>query len=282
MIAAVMLTGPPVSLARARHDVRGDHDRVQRHGGPHAAARRPALPRAELQPAGRQRFPRGNRAAGGDRPGAAELHRVVARPDAVHAARAVPDLHVGRRCTAYSSPSRPCATAATSSAPTSRTAAAPAIRHRSSPRPGTALLLVAHIVPIVLLSKQIAIPIDYGVRVLGAPEALVGFLVAALILVARVASRGARGARQPAAALDQPAARLGAREHQPDHPGGAGDRPADRAHGGARPGRRWTSILLVLTLCHQHAHLRQRPHQRAAWRGAPAALLRLPVLIFER
>ena len=43
-------------------------------------------------------------------------------------------------------------------------------------------LLVAHIVPIVLLSKQIAVPIDYGVRVFGAPEAIVGFLVAALIL----------------------------------------------------------------------------------------------------
>jgi len=43
-------------------------------------------------------------------------------------------------------------------------------------------LLVAHIVPIVLLSKQIAVPIDYGVRVFGAPEAVVGFLVAALIL----------------------------------------------------------------------------------------------------
>jgi Ca2+:H+ antiporter len=43
-------------------------------------------------------------------------------------------------------------------------------------------LLIAHIVPIVLLSKQIAMPIDYGVRVFGAPEAIVGFLVAALIL----------------------------------------------------------------------------------------------------
>ena len=43
-------------------------------------------------------------------------------------------------------------------------------------------LLVAHIVPIILLSKQIAVPIDYGVRVFGAAEAVVGFLVAALIL----------------------------------------------------------------------------------------------------
>jgi Ca2+:H+ antiporter len=45
---------------------------------------------------------------------------------------------------------------------------------------GTLLLL--YIVPIVLLSKKIAVPIDYGVSVLGAPEALVGLLVAILIL----------------------------------------------------------------------------------------------------
>jgi len=43
-------------------------------------------------------------------------------------------------------------------------------------------LLLLYIVPIVLLSKKIAVPIDFGVRVLGAPEALVGFLVAALIM----------------------------------------------------------------------------------------------------
>ncbi len=43
-------------------------------------------------------------------------------------------------------------------------------------------LLLLYIVPIVLLSKSIAVPIDFGVQVLGAPAALVGFLVAALIL----------------------------------------------------------------------------------------------------
>jgi Ca2+:H+ antiporter len=43
-------------------------------------------------------------------------------------------------------------------------------------------LLLAYIVPIVLLSKKIAVPIDHAVSVLGAPAALVGFLVAALIL----------------------------------------------------------------------------------------------------
>jgi Ca2+:H+ antiporter len=43
-------------------------------------------------------------------------------------------------------------------------------------------LLVLYIVPIIVLSKTIALPIDYGISVAGAPAALVGFLVAALIL----------------------------------------------------------------------------------------------------
>ena len=43
-------------------------------------------------------------------------------------------------------------------------------------------LLVLYIVPIILLSKSIAGPLNYGVTVAGAPAALVGFVVAALIL----------------------------------------------------------------------------------------------------
>lgn len=43
-------------------------------------------------------------------------------------------------------------------------------------------LLVAYAIPIVLLAKQIAVPIDFGIRVLGAPPALGGLLVAVLIL----------------------------------------------------------------------------------------------------
>jgi Ca2+:H+ antiporter len=43
-------------------------------------------------------------------------------------------------------------------------------------------LLVAHIVPIVLLSKQIALPIEFGVNLFNAREAVVGFLVAVLVL----------------------------------------------------------------------------------------------------
>ena len=35
---------------------------------------------------------------------------------------------------------------------------------------------------LVLLSKQIAVPIDFTIRVLGAPVALAGFLVAVLVL----------------------------------------------------------------------------------------------------
>jgi Ca2+:H+ antiporter len=44
------------------------------------------------------------------------------------------------------------------------------------------VLLLAYIAPIVLLSKKIALPIDHAISVLGAPAALAGFLVAALIL----------------------------------------------------------------------------------------------------
>lgn len=48
--------------------------------------------------------------------------------------------------------------------------------------PWHGVLLLAHIVPIVLLSKQIAVPIDFGVRRFDAPEAVVGLLVAVLVL----------------------------------------------------------------------------------------------------
>lgn len=44
------------------------------------------------------------------------------------------------------------------------------------------LFLLGYGVPVVLLAKQIAMPIDYGIRVLGAPSALGGLLVAVLIL----------------------------------------------------------------------------------------------------
>ena len=44
------------------------------------------------------------------------------------------------------------------------------------------IFLIAYILPLVLLAKQIAVPLDYGLRTLGAPSALGGFIVAILIL----------------------------------------------------------------------------------------------------
>jgi Ca2+:H+ antiporter len=43
-------------------------------------------------------------------------------------------------------------------------------------------LLVAYMLPIVILAKKIAIPIDYGIKVLRAPPSLGGFLVSVLVL----------------------------------------------------------------------------------------------------
>jgi Ca2+:H+ antiporter len=45
-----------------------------------------------------------------------------------------------------------------------------------------AVLLVTYLLPVVILSKQLAVPINYGIRVLDAPSALGGFLVAVLVL----------------------------------------------------------------------------------------------------
>lgn len=44
------------------------------------------------------------------------------------------------------------------------------------------VLLIAHLLPVVLLAKQLAVPINYGIHVLHAPPALGGLLVAALVL----------------------------------------------------------------------------------------------------
>jgi Ca2+:H+ antiporter len=43
-------------------------------------------------------------------------------------------------------------------------------------------LLIAYLLPLVILSQQIAVPIEHGIRVFRAPAALGGFLVAVLIL----------------------------------------------------------------------------------------------------
>jgi len=44
------------------------------------------------------------------------------------------------------------------------------------------LLLIAYLLPLVTLAKQLAVPIDHGIAVLHAPAALSGFLVAIVVL----------------------------------------------------------------------------------------------------
>ena len=62
----------------------------------------------------------------------------------------------------------------------------PGLVLRSIPIHG--VLLVAYLLPIVLLSKKLAFPIDFAISQFGAPVALGGFLVAVLILSAEVVS----------------------------------------------------------------------------------------------
>jgi Ca2+:H+ antiporter len=59
-------------------------------------------------------------------------------------------------------------------APHTRQGAGPVARHAG--------LLVAYLGPLVFLSEQLAVPIDYGVETLHAPQAVGGFLVAVLVL----------------------------------------------------------------------------------------------------
>ncbi len=54
--------------------------------------------------------------------------------------------------------------------------------HEPGPVPLHGLLLLAYLVPVVLLAKKIAIPIDYGIETLSLPAALGGFVVAVLVL----------------------------------------------------------------------------------------------------
>ena len=89
-------------------------------------------------------------------------------------------------------------------------------------------MLVAYAIPIVLLAKQIARPIDYGISVLRAPAAFGGLLVAVLILAPESMTARPRRARQSAPAVDQRRARHGAVEHQPDDSRRARDRLSSR------------------------------------------------------
>jgi Ca2+/H+ antiporter len=54
--------------------------------------------------------------------------------------------------------------------------------HEVRSTPFHSILLIAYILPLVLLAKQFATPLEYGTRALNAPPVLSGFLVALIIL----------------------------------------------------------------------------------------------------
>lgn len=56
------------------------------------------------------------------------------------------------------------------------------IVHEIRSVPYHVLLLLAYMAPLVILSRQLAVPIDFTIDVLGAPVALAGFLIALLVL----------------------------------------------------------------------------------------------------
>ena len=56
------------------------------------------------------------------------------------------------------------------------------IVHEVRSTPFHVLLLLAYMVPLVILTKQLAVPIDFTIGELGAPVALAGFVIAALVL----------------------------------------------------------------------------------------------------
>ena len=134
-------------------------------------------------------------------------------------------------------------------------------------------LLVAYILPVVFLAEQFAHPVDYLIETLQLPAALRRHHCSA--------GRDARGDRrhplghgQPDATLDQHLARLRAVDDRDDRPGdAAGELPHQArdlfrlARGQRRPS--------VADSCGQRRHLRQRPYQCAAGRGARRAVRRL-------
>jgi Ca2+:H+ antiporter len=64
----------------------------------------------------------------------------------------------------------------------SQTTTDQAVHHATNSIPYHASFLLLYLLPLVVLAKKIALPIDHGIEVLHAPLALGGFLVAALIL----------------------------------------------------------------------------------------------------
>jgi hypothetical protein len=135
------------------------------------------------------------------------------------------------------------------------------------------LLLLAYVLPIVLLAKQIAVPIDYGISVLGAPAALGGLLVAVLILWPESLSAG-RAAWANQLQRYQSGAGNRALEHQLDDPSGSPHRTRDRQN--HHPRSRYQRYgLAAVDADGKHADLRPGTNQRSPGRRAFAPISRL-------
>ena len=153
--------------------------------------------------------------------------------------------------------------------------------HAPPPSNTTALvslvLLLVALVAIVGLAKALTPTVEAGIAGAHMPKAVVGIIIAALVLLPEslAAVRAARA--QPAADQPEPRARLRARVDRPDHPGGRGcrDCPSHTARARARPEG---PALARPDAAARRDHARHRADHGAARHRAPGDLRGVPVL----
>ncbi len=76
------------------------------------------------------------------------------------------------------------------------------------------------LVAVIGLAKVLSPAMERGIEAAGAPQTVIGIVIALLVLLPETWAAVARGARRPPADQPQPRPRLGAGEHRPDDPGG--------------------------------------------------------------
>ena len=225
LIVSIMLGGGPETAGlRARHGVRGRHDHLQRPGRRVPAVR-----------AGSRHHEQGFQLEGASAALAvltalvtltlvlpnyttsdagAELHDRAARLRRRGVARALRLL----RLRADGAPPRLFPAARR---PADEETHAPAPSRAG--RPGSAPACCCRaLVAVVGLAKALTPTVEAGVDAAGAPKAVIGIVIAVLVLLPERPGGAARGAAEPAADEPEPRARLGAGEHRPDDPGGRG------------------------------------------------------------
>jgi Ca2+:H+ antiporter len=141
-----------------------------------------------------------------------------------------------------------------------------AVEHEPPPARTTlisAALLLAALVAVVGLAKTLTPTLEAGVAGLGAPEAVVGIVIAALVLL-------------PEGLAALRAARVGARDHRPDDPGRRRrvDRAAPAARTRARPEGDGTARAHAPA---RRRDLGHRPDDGASGHRAPRHLRGVPV-----